>query len=29
MLTPNPFVFNPAPYLDSRQNQLLYLQEDG
>nr|WP_321152645.1 AraC family transcriptional regulator [uncultured Acetatifactor sp.] len=29
MLTPNPFVFNPVPYLDSRQNQLLYLQEDG
>lgn len=29
MLTPDRFVFDPAPYLDSRQNQLLYLQADG
>ncbi len=27
MLTPYLFVFDPTPYLDSRQNQLLYLQE--
>lgn len=28
MLDPDLFVFDPAPYLDSRQNQLLYLQEN-
>lgn len=29
MLAPDRFVFDPAPYLDSRQNQLLYREENG
>jgi AraC-like DNA-binding protein len=29
MLAPDLFVFNPEPYLDGRQNQLLYLQDNG